>query len=309
MRKGRIACVVALLFLNSAAVAQVNTPKEIADTIIRLCIAGGSTQAMLVGRDILVLLRDDKGSLKGDIKISDLDMIGGVAESITEASHQVAADQAHRVDDCLDPLWDKLCHFVCMSGKLPLDEALEKLIAGNVAFNNPEHMTVGRPRLVEAKLSTTLPPDELKAQLTEAGRIESAELTVGDRMSATLNGGAEFDISPSGPQVQWISEQQVTTWTWNVTPKMAGTQYLTLSFDAVITLSGKDANRNIRTLARQIEVDVGWPTTPSEWFDLSRKWFDTVNWLWASIIPIGLVLVGWWRRFVRHQKGTPNPDT
>jgi hypothetical protein len=69
----------------------------------------------------------------------------------------------------------------------------------------------------------------------------------------------------------------VTTWTWNVTPKTAGTQYLILLFDAVITLNGKDANRNVRTLTHPIEVDVGWPETPSEWFDLSKTWFDNVN--------------------------------
>jgi hypothetical protein len=287
--------------------------------MVQLCLAGGSSQTVTVATDastISVRSFDHKGTLTGEFKISSSEAKGLVG-NINKALPQVQAAQAETVRACLKPFTDKLLAALLSPpvpppppSEAPLDAALKKLLAGNVAFNNPEHMTVSRPRLVEAKLSTTLSPSELKSQLTEAGNKEVAGLDVGDRMSATLNGGAAFDISPSGPQVQWISEQQVTTWTWNVTPKTAGTQYLILSFDAVITLNGKDANRNIRTLTHTIQVDVGWPTTPSEWFDLSKKWFDNVNWLWASILlPIGLFLVGWWRRFVRHQKGTLDSDT
>jgi hypothetical protein len=98
----------------------------------------------------------------------------------------------------------------------PLDQALQKLIAGNVAFNTPENMSVGRSRIIEAKLSVNLPPDILVAQLSEAGKRESASLSVADRMNATLSGGGAFDVSPSGPQQQLISRQKVTTWTWEV---------------------------------------------------------------------------------------------
>jgi len=178
-----------------------------------------------------------------------------------------------------------------------LDDALKKLVAGNVAFNNPQRMTVSRPNLVEVKLSTTLSPSQLKAQLTEEGGKEVEGLSVGDRMSATLNGGAAFDIAPSGPQTQWISQTNVTTWTWNVTPKLSGTQYLILSFDAVISINGKDGIRNVRTLTHEIQVDVGWPTSLEEWFDFSKKWFENISWLWASVlVPVGLIIAGWWHR-------------
>jgi hypothetical protein len=152
-----------------------------------------------------------------------------------------------------------------------LDQALNTLIAGNVAFNNPQRMTVSRARVVEVKLSTTLPPDELKAQLSQAGNRETAGLEVGDRMSATLNGGAAFDISPSGPQAQPISQRQVTTWTWNVTPKASGTQYLILSFDAILTLNGKDSTRNVKTLTQPIEVEGGGLKRPVNGLSFSRN--------------------------------------
>jgi hypothetical protein len=116
---------------------------------------------------------------------------------------------------------------------------LEQLITGNVAFNTPDHVRVGEPHIIQAKLAVNIPQNALIVQLSEAGRRESARVAVADRMVATLNGGAAFDVSPSGPQPQWISHQEVTTWTWDVTAKQPGTQYLILSLDAVLTIDGK----------------------------------------------------------------------
>ena len=122
-------------------------------------------------------------------------------------------------------------------------------------------------------------------------------------MAATLTGGAAFDISPSGPQIQWISQKEVTTWTWDVTPKTSGTQYLILSFDALITVNGKDGTRNVNTLKRKIEVEVGWPQTAGEWFELAKKWLANLTWVWASIlVPAAVFAVGWWRKRSRPRK-------
>src|SRR6266496_1907910 len=185
----------------------------------------------------------------------------------------------------------------------PLDAALEKLIAGNVAFNTPDRMRVGKSQIIEAKLAVRIPPDVLTTQLTEAGKKESASLSVADRMSASLFGGGAFDVSPSGPQQQLISRQQVTSWTWDVTPKQTGTQYLILSFDAVLTVDGKDGTRNINTFKRSIEVEVGWPETPGEWLEWFKGLFDNISWLWATIlVPVGLWI---WNRFRKR----PPPES
>jgi hypothetical protein len=109
-------------------------------------------------------------------------------------------------------------------------------------------------------------------------------------MAATLNGGGAFDVSPPGPQQQLISKEQVTTWTWVVTPKQSGIQFLILSLDAVLNVDGKDGTRNINTFKRKIEIKVPWPETPSEWVTLLKKWFEDISWLWATI----LVAPGLW---------------
>ncbi len=118
------------------------------------------------------------------------------------------------------------------AGGSPLDAALERLVSGNIAFNTPDRIPLGKSKIIEAKLSINLPPKVLLDQLGEAGAKESASIKVADRMIATLTGGGAFDVSPSGPQQQLISNQQVTTWTWVVTPKQPGSQFLILSFDA-----------------------------------------------------------------------------
>jgi hypothetical protein len=168
-----------------------------------------------------------------------------------------------------------------------LDAALNNLVSGNIAFNTPDHVRLGKSQIIEAKLSVNVPPDVLVAQLRAAGAKESASIKVADRMAATLSGAA-FDVSPSGPQEQPISQQQVTSWTWTVIVKQPGTQYLILSFDAVLSV-GK---RNINTFAREIKVDVGWPETPSEWFAWlkeSKDGFESISWLWLTVlVPLGL---------------------
>jgi hypothetical protein len=166
-------------------------------------------------------------------------------------------------------------------------------------------MSIGKSQVIEAKLSVKLPVTELMDQLTEAGKKESSAIKVADRMSASLSGGGAFDVSPSGPQEQLISQNEVTTWTWDVTPKQAGTQRLLLSFDAVFLIDGKAGNRNINTFKRKIEVQVAWPETASEWLDYFKKLFEEASWLWASIlVPLGVWI---WARF--RKKPPPGGTT
>jgi hypothetical protein len=73
----RIACSIGLLLWASAAAAQNQAPanvQQIADTMVRLCIGGGSTQAITGtatgGADISLRSLDVRGNLTGEFKIS-----------------------------------------------------------------------------------------------------------------------------------------------------------------------------------------------------------------------------------------------
>jgi hypothetical protein len=144
-------------------------------------------------------------------------------------------------------------------------------MTGNVAFNTPEQTHVGEELSVQATLSTTLKAEELTPLVTEPGKVETAPLKVSKRMIATLAGGSAFDVSPSGPVTQWVSESEPTTWTWIVTPKNVGEQFLILTFDAIITIDGKDDKRSLRTFKKRINVEVGWPHTLGEWIDILKN--------------------------------------
>lgn len=172
-----------------------------------------------------------------------------------------------------------------------IDQVLGALRDGAVAIAAPEKAKLGKAEAVEAKLSIARSPSELLAELKVSGRQASSDLKVSDRMSATLHGGSAFDVAPSGAQTQWISAKETTTWTWMVTPKQAGDQTLILSFDALISVNGKDGVRNVNTLHWPISVEVGWPTSVTEWLDYIKKLFEGASWLWATIIlPVGLFI-------------------
>ena len=186
-----------------------------------------------------------------------------------------------------------------------VDEALASLRAANVAFNTPDKARLSNEFIVQAKLSTRLRPEELQVLIDEPGKRQVATLNVSDRMAATLSGGSAFDVSPSGPQEQWISESGTTEWNWQVTPKSAGEQSLILTFDALISLNGKEDRRTINTFKRRIVVDVGWPETAGEWLEMVKKTGENVSWIWATLLlPVGGGIWAWIKR-----RGRPSEQT
>jgi hypothetical protein len=192
-----------------------------------------------------------------------------------------------------------------VSKPITVDEALASLRAANVAFNTPDQARVGKQFVVEAKLSTHLRREELSVLIEEPGKREVETLKVSDRMAATLSGGSAFDVSPSGPKEQWISDQEPTEWDWQVSPKSVGEQVLILSFDAVISLNDKEDRRTINTFKRRIRVDVAWPQTAGEWLEFIKKTGENVSWIWATLlIPIG---GGLWA-LIKH-RGWPSKPT
>lgn len=183
-----------------------------------------------------------------------------------------------------------------------MDAALAKLIAGNLAFNAPQKATVGVSIPIEARLSVSQAPSALAAELAGPGVRETASLQVSDRMAATLDGGAEFEVSPAGPQTQFVSRVQTTQWAWTVTPKQAGAHTLTLSFDALLTVDGQQGTRRVTTLRRNIAVVVARPQGVTGWLKAVGDFMNNASWLWsAPILAIGGFV---WAR-LRRRKAPP----
>jgi hypothetical protein len=84
---------------------------KIADTMVRLCLGGGRSEAVsgggTGGADLSLRSLDVKGNVQGEFKISK-SSAEGLVNGIDNALSQVAADQADKVRACLQPVRERL---------------------------------------------------------------------------------------------------------------------------------------------------------------------------------------------------------
>jgi hypothetical protein len=84
--------------------------EKIADTMVRLCVGGGRTEAIgetaAGGADLSLRSLDVKGNLKGEFKI-EKSSAEGLVNGLDNALSQVAADEADKVRACLEPVRER----------------------------------------------------------------------------------------------------------------------------------------------------------------------------------------------------------
>src|SRR3954470_12564430 len=85
--------------------------EKIADTMVRLCVGGGRTEATsgggTGGADLSLRSLDVTGNIKGEFKISK-SSAEGLVNGLDNALSQVTADQADKVRVCLQPVRERL---------------------------------------------------------------------------------------------------------------------------------------------------------------------------------------------------------
>ena len=113
MYERKIAILAAFLWVGAAA-AQSAAPQNVqqaVDTMVRLCIAGGHTEASTVagtgGADVSLRSLDIRGNLTGQFNINR-SSAEGLVSGIDNALTQVAANQADKVRDCLKPVRERV---------------------------------------------------------------------------------------------------------------------------------------------------------------------------------------------------------
>jgi hypothetical protein len=179
-----------------------------------------------------------------------------------------------------------------------VDQIVRQLDWGNIAFNAPVSMRYARPQTVELLLSPSLSVADLQAQLQQKVGAESARAQISNRMEAQLTGSG-FAIEAHMPDLQAVTSQQSTRWTWKVTPTGHGPQTLHLALSAHIDVAGRDAPLVVRTFDRAIQVNITIPQRVSGF--IQKNW----QWLWAAIVvPIAGYL--WKRR--RKAPLPPKPN-
>jgi hypothetical protein len=158
-----------------------------------------------------------------------------------------------------------------------VDEAVQGLDWGNIAFNAPDTMDYGHVRTVELVLSPTLPVSDLQSQLEDQTGVQLAQVQISNRMEARLTGSG-FDIVAMRPDLQAVTTQHLTRWVWEVTPTGHGTQKLHLSLSAHIDLGASDTPLVVRTFDRDIVVEVALGQRVTDFLE------DNWNWMWAAVV-------------------------
>lgn len=109
-----------------------------------------------------------------------------------------------------------------------VDRILDKLGLANIAFNAPTTLLLAERAGIQLLLSTQESIGELKRKVVEAGQKEGARITVSDLMQARLTGFG-FAIQPVTPEIQPVSDKNMTEWRWDIKPTEDGLQHLHLT--------------------------------------------------------------------------------
>ena len=112
MRLAKFALFLAYILWPAAGVAQDSAAfGRVADTMVRLCLAGGYTESRSGGgsggADLSLRSLDIKGELKAEFKVNK-SSAEGLVNGIDNALSRVAADQADKVRACLQPVRERL---------------------------------------------------------------------------------------------------------------------------------------------------------------------------------------------------------
>lgn len=184
-------------------------------------------------------------------------------------------------------------------GKFDVDQYLEGLTSASYAFSAAEAMQVGATYKVHLIVSPSEPVPVLVTEVAQpGGKSEGGTVRVDSLMVAHLS-GTNFKIEPTSPEEQAVSLKEQTDWSWQVTPLSEGKHTLNLSIYARIIIPGTQTQRQIKTLEREISVNVTFGQRVAGF--ISENW----QWLWTAVlVPVAGYLIA---RFAK--KKAPPPQT
>lgn len=164
-----------------------------------------------------------------------------------------------------------------------IDEILERMANASIAFSAPQSMSLEDTANIQLKLGLNTDINKLKRLIEAEGIKEGFSVKVAERMEARLSGQG-FAITAITPEVQAISRNEITTWSWEVKPMSKGKQYLHMTLSALIGIDGNSTPRSIRTFSKVVNVEV----TQAQQLEsfIRQNW----QWLWATLL---VPIAGW----------------
>jgi hypothetical protein len=177
-----------------------------------------------------------------------------------------------------------------------LQNAVDSLPVGQVAFNHPNEMKMGEAREVQVRISRDVAAD-ISSGLTPTGTgakdqiTEHQQIKVSTSMKVQLHGEPYFDIKPLTDEEQLISKTGFTEWKFTVIPLQGGKWPLHLTVTAVVHAADREKVKNLEVLDEQVTVQVSTLEVVESF--VGNNW----QWLIGTIfVPIGAWLLPKFRK-------------
>ena len=157
---------------------------------------------------------------------------------------------------------------------------------GRLLFNPPDRMQLGHTERVEVRLTRTLKLDaELLGHLHGHGEPQLEEIPTTPLMAVTLKSDG-FQITPYSDEEQRISENQITTWEFDIRALKRGPQLLVMSVSLRIPVPGQTSERKSIPV-REVTIDVQVGELALVGHFLASNW----RWCITTAIAVAALLV------------------
>ena len=161
----------------------------------------------------------------------------------------------------------------------------ERRQPGRLLFNPPDRMQLGHTERVEVRLTRTLKLDaELLRHLHGHGEPQLEEIPTTPLMAVTLKGDG-FQITSYSDEEQRVSENQITTWEFDIRALKQGPQLLVMSVSLRIPVPGQTSERKSIPV-REVTVDVQVGALALVGHFLASNW----RWCFTTAIAVAALL-------------------
>lgn len=157
-------------------------------------------------------------------------------------------------------------------------DVIKKLDQGQISYNPPKEMEVGESDTIEVLVIASKTENISKYPSRGRGKPVIEPIRVSSVMQADLT-GSKFDIKPLfSSKEKLVTEISPTSWQWEVTPKEAGKQRLTLTVTVNIEIPGYEKKippYEYKAFDRDIKVKVNPIYSITEFLKTNWQWVIT----------------------------------
>jgi hypothetical protein len=122
--------------------------------------------------------------------------------------------------------------------------------------------------------------------------------------------GPGFEIGPVTPERQAMTGKQPGHWQWFIKAQNPGPRTLTVSYSAEVEVEGQRVPQALRTLSREVTVNVGVPgllKQAEETGKVAKSIAETASWFWTTLIFPALMFLYGLRKWLKERRAPSAP--